>query len=198
MMTDRRHLVDNKCLKCTCDPHLQHDCCNSVIDMVSGQNRHKSVHFRDPSARFASSSAAASTSTGIGANYERSTLPRAHMESNVQQLFTFIEKVLSSWVSDDPFCENFSETDEKTLQKHKLKKLMQFRTLRSYEISDIVTQVSLLNSSRFLGNVRFRHFHKKKSVVKCNELFLKKVFLPSLKSFPPPPIITFVSSSQCI
>lgn len=99
------------------------------------------------------------------------------MEPNVQQLFSFIETVLSAWVAEEGLTSQgeVSETDERGLQRKRHKKHCE--KVRRLDIRRLVMEVSKLDGTRFLGNLRYRHVHWKGKVGAddCNELFLRKV-----------------------
>lgn len=148
-----------------------HGVCNGVTSpdkssLMSRRRRHKTVHFGD------------NLLLQVCANANlTSHVSYTKMEPNVQQLFSFIETVLSAWVAEEGLTSQgeVSETDEKGLQKKKNRKHSE--KVRRLDIRRLVKEVSRLDGTRFLGNLRYRHSHWKGKVDAddCNELFLRKV-----------------------
>jgi hypothetical protein len=97
------------------------------------------------------------------------------LEPNVQQLFSFIESVLSAWAAEEGLTSTgeYSEPDERDVNRKKIKKY-KMRT-NILNIRRIVYDVSILQGSKLLGNVKYRHTHWKRTAQSCNELFLRKV-----------------------
>lgn len=97
------------------------------------------------------------------------------LEPNVQQLFSFIESVLSAWAAEEGLTSTgeYSEPDERDVNRRKIKKY-KLRT-NILNIRRIVYDVSILRGSKLLGNVRYRHIHWKGTAQACNEMFLRKV-----------------------
>lgn len=97
------------------------------------------------------------------------------LEPNVQQLFSFIEGVLSAWAAEEGLTSTgeYSEPDERDINRRKIKKY-KLRT-NILNIRRIVYDVSILRGSKLLGNVRYRHNHWKGTAQACNEIFLLKV-----------------------
>jgi T-lymphoma invasion and metastasis-inducing protein 1 len=86
------------------------------------------------------------------------------LEPNVQQLFTFIETVLSAWVLDEDGDGNDRRRRSRSLQHPK-------RTP-----SDVVELIgSNLNGDRNIGCSRFKHQHWGIEPDGCNAIFLSKV-----------------------
>jgi hypothetical protein len=86
------------------------------------------------------------------------------LEPNVQQLFTFIETVLSAWVLDEDSDGHDRRRRSRSLQHHK-------RTP-----SDVVQLIgSNLNGDRDIGCSRFKHQHWGIEPDGCNAIFLCKV-----------------------
>lgn len=97
------------------------------------------------------------------------------LEPNVQQLFSFIESVLSAWAAEEGLTSTgeYSEPDERIVRRRKLNKYK--RRTDVLNIRRIVYEVSILQGAKLLGNVRFRHYHWKGTAQTCNEAFLRKV-----------------------
>lgn len=134
--------------------------------LMSKRRRHKTVHFGD------NLLLQVCTNANLNAH-----VSYAKMEPNVQQLFSFIETVLSAWVAEEGLTSQgeVSEMDEKEMQRRRQKK--QCAKVKKLDIRRIVSEVSRLDSNRFLGNLRYRHIHWKckPDAEGCNELFLRKV-----------------------
>lgn len=134
---------------------------------ISRRRRHKTVHFGD------------NLLLQVCANANITSHMTTKMEPNVQQLFSFIEAVLSAWVTEEGLTSQgeVSEADEKTLQKRRYKKHCD--KVKRLDIKRLAAEVSKLNGTRFLGAVRFRHVHwkGKPNSDGCNEFFLRKVHL---------------------
>lgn len=101
-------------------------------------------------------------------------IPRK-LEPNVQQLFSFIESVLSAWAAEEGLTSTgeYSEPDERMVRRRKLNKYKKRTDVLN--IRRIVYDVSILRGARLLGNVRYRHYHWKGTAQSCNETFLRKV-----------------------
>lgn len=140
--------------------------------VISRRRRHKTVHFGDNLLLQVCTNASF-----------RSHLNNSKMEPNVQQLFSFIETVLSAWVAEEGLTSQgeVSETDEKGLQAKRYKK--HGSKVRKLDIRRLVKEVSKLNGTRLLGSLRYRHFHWKGCPDECNELFLRKVCLSNFKYY---------------
>ncbi|KAJ2947004.1 hypothetical protein O0L34_g16349 [Tuta absoluta] len=97
------------------------------------------------------------------------------LEPNVQQLFSFIESVLSAWAAEEGLTSTgeYSEPDERIVRRRKLNKYK--RRTDVLNIRRIVYEVSILRGTKLLGNVRFRHYHWKGTAQTCNEGFLRKI-----------------------
>lgn len=97
------------------------------------------------------------------------------LEPNVQQLFSFIESVLSAWAAEEGLTSTgeYSEPDERIVRRRKLNKYKKRTDVLN--IRRIVYEVSTLQGAKLLGNVRFRHYHWKGTAQTCNEAFLRKV-----------------------
>ncbi|GBP14268.1 hypothetical protein EVAR_7689_1 [Eumeta japonica] len=97
------------------------------------------------------------------------------LEPNVQQLFSFIESVLSAWAAEEGLTSTgeYSEPDERVVRRRKLNKYK--RRTDILNIRRIVYEVSILRGTKLLGNVRFRHYHWKGTAQTCNEAFLRKI-----------------------
>lgn len=97
------------------------------------------------------------------------------LEPNVQQLFSFIESVLSAWAAEEGLTSTgeYSEPDERVVRRRKLNKYK--RRTDVLNIRRIVYEVSILHGTKLLGNVRYRHYHWKGTAQTCNEAFLRKV-----------------------
>lgn len=148
----------------------RHAVCNGVPSpeksLMSKRRRHKTVHFGDNLL----------LQVCTNANLQ-SQVSCSKMEPNVQQLFSFIETVLSAWVAEEGLTSQgeVSEMDEKELQRKRYKK--HCARLKKLDIRRLVNEVAKLDGTRFLGNPRYRHVHwnDKPDAEGCNELFLKKV-----------------------
>lgn len=132
-------------------------------NLVSRRRRHKTVHFGD------------NLLLQVCTNANLSSHLNSKMEPNVQQLFSFIETVLSAWVAEEGLTSQgeVSETDEKGLQAKRYKK--HGAKVKRLDIRRLVKEVAKLNGTRLLGSLRYRHFHWKGCPEECNELFLRKV-----------------------
>ncbi|KAG5886171.1 hypothetical protein JTB14_000348 [Gonioctena quinquepunctata] len=147
----------------------RHSVCNGESpekNLMSKRRRHKTVHFGD------------NLLLQVCANANlTSHVSYRKMEPNVQQLFSFIETVLSAWVAEEGLTSQgeVSEMDEKEMQRKKYKK--HCAKVKKLDIRRLVTEVSKLRGSRYLGNLRYRHMHWKGNpdAEGCNELFLRKV-----------------------
>ncbi|XP_041976632.1 protein still life, isoforms C/SIF type 2 isoform X6 [Aricia agestis] len=97
------------------------------------------------------------------------------LEPNVQQLFSFIEGVLSAWAAEEGLTSTgeYSEPDERIVRRRKLNKYKKRTDVLN--IRRIVYEVSILQGAKLLGNVRFRHYHWKGTAQTCNEAFLRKI-----------------------
>ncbi|XP_075970604.1 guanine nucleotide exchange factor still life isoform X17 [Anticarsia gemmatalis] len=97
------------------------------------------------------------------------------LEPNVQQLFSFIESVLSAWAAEEGLTSTgeYSEPDERIVRRRKLHKYKKRTDVLN--IRRIVYEVSILHGTKLLGNVRFRHYHWKGTAQTCNEAFLRKI-----------------------
>ncbi|XP_046960746.1 protein still life, isoforms C/SIF type 2 isoform X14 [Vanessa cardui] len=97
------------------------------------------------------------------------------LEPNVQQLFSFIESVLSAWAAEEGLTSTgeYSEPDERIVRRRKLNKYKKRTDVLN--IRRIVYEVSTLHGAKLLGNVRFRHYHWKGTAQTCNEAFLRKI-----------------------
>nr|XP_015835969.1 PREDICTED: protein still life, isoforms C/SIF type 2 isoform X11 [Tribolium castaneum] len=133
--------------------------------LMSKRRRHKTVHFGDNLL----------LQVCTNANLQ-SHVSYSNMEPNVQQLFSFIETVLSAWVAEEGLTSQgeVSEMDEKELRKRRNKK--HGAKVKRLDIRRLVGEVSKLDG-RFLGNLRYRHMHWKGNPNSegCNELFLRKI-----------------------
>lgn len=147
----------------------------SPLTAAARRRRHKTVHFGDnlllqvcANANLSSHRVSYTTTTATN-----------KMEANVQQLFSFIETVLSAWVAEEGLTSQgeISETDEKGLERKRLKK--QCAKVKRLNIRRLVAEVSKLDGTKLLGNLRYRHIHwkSKPDPEGCNELFLRKVFI---------------------
>lgn len=146
--------------------HISRD--TSPNQVLARRRRHKTVHFGDNLLLQVCTNASLRgqlASSGV------------QLEPNVQQLFSFIETVLSAWVAEEGLTSQgeHSETDEKGLKAKRNKK--QASRARKLDIRRLVREVSQLNGSRLLGSPRYRHFHWKGCPDQCNEVFLRKVRL---------------------
>lgn len=149
----------------------RHAVCNGEIPekaLMSKRRRHKTVHFGD------NLLLQVCTNANITSHVSRSK-----MEPNVQQLFSFIETVLSAWVADEGLTSQgeVSEMDEKEMIRRKQKR--QSARVKKLDIRRLVKEVSKLDETRYIGNLRYRHIHwnQNPAAEGCNELFLKKVSL---------------------
>ncbi|XP_045764765.1 protein still life, isoforms C/SIF type 2 isoform X15 [Maniola jurtina] len=97
------------------------------------------------------------------------------LEPNVQQLFSFIESVLSAWAAEEGLTSTgeYSEPDERIVRRRKLNKYKKRTDVLN--IRRIVYEVSILQGAKLLGNVRYRHYHWKGTAQTCNESFLRKI-----------------------
>ncbi|VVD04109.1 unnamed protein product [Leptidea sinapis] len=97
------------------------------------------------------------------------------LEPNVQQLFSFIESVLSAWAAEEGLTSTgeYSEPDERIVRRRKLNKYKKRTDVLN--IRRIVYEVAILQGARLLGNVRYRHYHWKGTAQTCNEAFLTKI-----------------------
>ncbi|XP_039748780.1 protein still life, isoforms C/SIF type 2 isoform X3 [Pararge aegeria] len=97
------------------------------------------------------------------------------LEPNVQQLFSFIESVLSAWAAEEGLTSTgeYSEPDERIVRRRKLNKYKKRTDVLN--IRRIVYEVSMLHGAKLLGNVRYRHYHWKGTAQTCNESFLRKI-----------------------
>ncbi|KAL3281787.1 hypothetical protein HHI36_004988 [Cryptolaemus montrouzieri] len=139
--------------------------------LLSKRRRHKTVHFGD------------NLLLQVCTNHNISSqVSYSKMEPNVQQLFSFIETVLSAWVAEEGLTSQgeVSEMDEKEMRKKRYKK--HCARVKRLDIRRLVLEVSKLDGTRFLGCVKYRHFHWKGNPDPegCNELFLRKVRLKSI------------------
>lgn len=152
----------------SCDGHNDNNK-TSATAAAARRRRHKTVHFGDNLLLQVCTNANLSSHVNNN-NYTK-------MEPNVQQLFSFIETVLSAWVAEEGLTSQgeISETDEKGLERKRYKK--QCSKVRRLNIRRLVGDVSKLDGTRFLGNLRYRHIHwkSKPDAEGCNELFLRKV-----------------------
>lgn len=146
--------------------------CNGSVtpdksSLISKRRRHKTVHFGD--------NLLLQVCTSANLNSHLSSCKK--MEPNVQQLFSFIETVLSAWVAEEGLTSQgeVSECDEKTMQRNRNRK--QCNKVKRLSIRRLVAEVEKLEGTRFLGNLRYRHMHwnGKPDAEGCNELFLRKV-----------------------
>lgn len=164
-MVESNASCSNKCSR--------HSVCSATTaatksQIITRRRRHKTVHFGDNLLLQVCTNASL-----------RSQLSNSKMEPNVEQLFSFIETVLSAWVAEEGLTSQgeVSETDEKGLRAKRNKK--QASKVRKLDIRRLVKEVSKLNGTRLLGSLRYRHFHWKGCPDECNELFLRKVGLLS-------------------
>lgn len=146
-----------------------HNKTSITASSAARRRRHKTVHFGD------------NLLLQVCANANLSSnVSYSKMEPNVQQLFSFIETVLSAWVAEEGLTSQgeVSETDEKGLERKRYKK--QCSKVKRLNIRRLVNEVSKLHGTRFLGNLRYRHIHwkSKPDPEGCNELFLRKVTPP--------------------
>ncbi|KAL4706580.1 hypothetical protein ACJJTC_015778, partial [Scirpophaga incertulas] len=97
------------------------------------------------------------------------------LEPNVQQLFSFIESVLSAWAAEEGLTSTgeYSEPDERIVRRRKLNKYKKRTDVLN--IRRIVYEVSMLQGAKLLGNMRYRHYHWKGTAQTCNESFLRKI-----------------------
>lgn len=134
--------------------------------LLSRRRRHKTVHFGD------------NLLLQVCTNANLTSHVSCHkMEPNVQQLFSFIENILSAWAAEEGLTSQgeISDTDEKSLEKKKYKK--QCAKIKRMNIRRLVQEASKSDGIRFLGNLRYRHMHWKGNpdADRCNENFLRKV-----------------------
>lgn len=158
---------------CSSNKCTRHSVCSVTnqtdkTNLMSRRRRHKTVHFGD------NLLLQVCTNANLTSHLNKNN---SKMEPNVQQLFSFIETVLSAWVAEEGLTSQgeVSETDEKGLQMKRNKK--QYAKVRKLDIRRLVKEVSKLNGTRLLGSLRYRHFHWKGCPEECNELFLRKVCL---------------------
>lgn len=103
----------------------------------------------------------------------RSAARSQRLEPNVQQLFSFIETVLSAWVIDDNAIASQSEFSESedgrkragTRRKAKQKPMLDVLQILGKKFSGYEN----------LGSKRFRHHHWRITIERCNARFLNKV-----------------------
>lgn len=150
----------------------RHGVCNGETAekaLMSKRRRHKTVHFGD--------NLLLQVCTNAANNLTTSHVSYGKMEPNVQQLFSFIETVLSAWVAEEGLTSQgeVSEMDEKEMQKKRYKK--HCAKVKRLDIRRLVTEVTKLDGTHYLGNLRYRHVHWKGNpdAEGCNELFLRKV-----------------------
>ncbi|CAG9814402.1 unnamed protein product [Phaedon cochleariae] len=146
----------------------RHAVCNGETpekNLMSKRRRHKTVHFGDNLL----------LQVCTNANLA-SQVSYAKMEPNVQQLFSFIETVLSAWVAEEGLTSQgeVSEMDEKEMQRRRHKK--HCAKVKKLDVRRLVAEVARLSGTRYLGNLRYRHMHWKGNpdAEGCNELFLRK------------------------
>lgn len=98
-------------------------------------------------------------------------IPRK-LEPNVQQLFSFIEGVLSAWAAEEGLTSGgeYSEPDERVVRRRKLHQYRRRTDLLL--LRRIAHRAALLPR---LGCLRYRHHHWKGTAQTCNEDFLRKV-----------------------
>lgn len=148
------------------DNLLMQVCANAKLNYYQRGNQKKFSTHTIPPVRSKTNDAGSSLATD------------SKFEPNVQQLFNFIEQVLSAWVAEDGLTSQgeLSEIDEKTLAKRRFKTKCQ-KVKRHFTIKQLVTEVSSLSERRLVGSLRYRHFHFHENVTPedCNELFLRKV-----------------------
>lgn len=155
---------------------------------LSKRRRRKTVHFGD------------NFLLQVCANTNFYMPPYEQMETNVQKFFNFIESVLSTWVRDahqkmgvpastslmvfrqvteeaPPSQGDTSEMDERAIEKRRHKK-----KIRKQIIYRLAKEVTKLNKSTVMGNLRYRHIHwnEKQDAERCNALFLLKVSASSI------------------
>ncbi|KAF7285231.1 hypothetical protein GWI33_011552 [Rhynchophorus ferrugineus] len=156
----------NKSCGRKCIRHSEYSSDPSEKGLTSKRRRHKTVHFGD--------NLLLQVCTNAGLN---SHVSYTKMEPKVQQLFSFIETVLSAWVAEEGLTSQgeFSEMDEKEMQRMRYKK--QCKKVKKLDIRRLVTEVTKLDGTHFLGNLRYRHIHwnGKPDSEGCNALFLQKV-----------------------
>lgn len=147
----------------------RHAVCNGEIpekSLISKRRRHKTVHFGDNLL----------LQVCTNANLT-SHVTYSKMEPNVQQLFSFIETVLSAWVAEEGLTSQgeVSEMDEKEMKRRRQKK--QTARAKKLDIRKLVKEVSRLDETRLIGNMRYRHVHfnENPDAEACTELFLRKV-----------------------
>ncbi|KAJ9578628.1 hypothetical protein L9F63_005118 [Diploptera punctata] len=113
-----------------------------VVSSALRRRRNKTVHFGD------------------------NLLSSEFLEPNVQQLFSFIETVLSAWVVDE------DDDDRRRRSRSRSRSLQQPRRTPA----DVVALIgSNLNGDRDIGSPRFKHHHWRISSEQCNAIFLSKV-----------------------
>lgn len=113
-----------------------------VVSNALRRRRNKTVHFGD------------------------NLLSSEFLEPNVQQLFSFIETVLSAWVVDE------DEDDRRRKGRSRSRSLQQPRRTPA----DVVALIGRnLNGDRDIGSPRFKHHHWRISSEQCNAVFLSKV-----------------------
>ncbi|KAH1004962.1 hypothetical protein HUJ05_005723 [Dendroctonus ponderosae] len=129
---------------------------------LSKRRRRKTVHFGD------------NFLLQVCANTNFYMPPYEQMETNVQKFFNFIETVLSTWVTEEapPSQGDTSEMDERAIEKRRRKK-----KIRKQIIYRLAKEVTKLNKSTVMGNLRYRHIHwnEKQDAERCNALFLLKI-----------------------
>ncbi|CAH0556957.1 unnamed protein product [Brassicogethes aeneus] len=144
----------------------RHNVCNGE-SLLQKRRRHKTVHFGDNLL----------LQVCANANLNSHNMSYSKMEPNVQQLFSFIETVLSAWVAEEGLTSQgeVSEMDEKEMQRKRYKK--HCAKMKRLDIRRLVSEVGKLNGTRFLGNLRYRHVHWKENpdAEGCNEMFLRKI-----------------------
>jgi len=111
-----------------------------VVSSALRRRRNKTVHFGD------------------------NLLASEFLEPNVQQLFSFIETVLSAWVLDEDGDDNGRRRRSRSLRHTK-------RTP-----SDVVELIGKgLNGDRDIGCLKYKHRHWNIAADRCNASFLSKV-----------------------
>lgn len=111
-----------------------------VVSSALRRRRNKTVHFGD------------------------NLLASEFLEPNVQQLFSFIETVLSAWVLEEDGDDNGRRRRSRSLQHPK-------RTP-----SDVVELIGKrLNGDRDIGCLKYKHRHWNIAPDRCNASFLSKV-----------------------
>jgi T-lymphoma invasion and metastasis-inducing protein 1 len=115
-----------------------------VVSSAIRRRRNKTVHFGD------------------------NLLASDFLEPNVQQLFSFIETVLSAWVLDE---DGDGDGDDRRRRSSSRSLQQPKRTP-----SDVVALIGRnLNGDRNIGCPRFKHQHWRIAPDRCNALFLSKV-----------------------